>query len=91
MKLTERPILNKELKRDFRAGHIALKNDGSFEDLTKVIKETFPESKKEIEGNHLYYYGSFYGKYDYDWFGADDYYLPKVSISEFFKPETRKV
>ena len=76
--------MNEKLIKQLREGTIALKNDGTLEDLKKVLWYAFPEDKTNSEGTFKYYYKRpYYNK----WGCSDIINAPTHSVKEFLKPE----
>ena len=76
--------MNEKLIKQLREGTIALKNDGTLNELIKVLKYAFPLDIGNTTGLYLNYSAS--NKKDY-WTGADTPNLPSHSVKEFLKPE----
>ena len=76
--------MNEKLIKQLREGTIALKNDGTLNELKKVLKYAFPLDIGNTTGLYLKYSAS--NKKDY-WTGADTPNLPSHSVKEFLKPE----
>lgn len=77
--------MNEKLIKQLREGTIALKNDGTLEELREVLKYAFPNDKCKIIGDCKYYL-----KLDYGvniWAGNDRIDLPSHSVKDFIKPE----
>ena len=77
--------MNEKLIKQLREGTIALKNDGTLNELRKVLKYAFPLDTGNTTGLYLNYSAS--NKKDY-WTGADTPNLPSHSVKEFLKPES---
>ena len=76
--------MNEKLIKQLREGTIALKNDGTLEELEKVLQYAFP--------NDLYSSGKFpyyqaYGFHNRQWYPELETNLPSHSVKEFLKPE----
>lgn len=79
--------MNEKLIKQLREGTIALRNDGTLEELREVLKYAFPNDKTKISGNYKYYY-KFHNKYyGYEWGCDNGINFPKHSVKEFLKPE----
>ena len=76
--------MNEKLIKQLRERTIALKNDGTLNELRKVLKYAFPLDTGNTTGLYLNYSAS--NKKDY-WTGADTPNLPSHSVKEFLKPE----
>ena len=76
--------MNEKLIKQLREGTIALKNDGTLDELRKVLKYAFPLDIGNTTGLYLNYSAS--NKKNY-WTGADTPNLPSHSVKEFLKPE----
>ena len=76
--------MNKKLIKQLREGTIALKNDGTLNELKKVLKYAFPLDIGNTTGLYLNYSAS---NKKYYWTGADTPNLPSHSVKEFLKPE----
>lgn len=77
--------MNKELIKQLALGKIAVRNDGSLEELRQVLKEAFPKDDFITEGTHKNYILSD----DEDFWDAEDFTnLPSYSVKEFLKEET---
>ena|SRR5690606_933140 len=67
---------------DLRNGKCAVKNDGTVEELKKVLRLAFPSDNSVIEGAHKYYYSS---SHEGEWMGSsyprND--LPVQSVKNF--------
>jgi len=74
--------MNKKLIEQLQNGEIAVKNDGTLEQIKTVLKCAFPKDC-EPDGHHKYYYLNM----DYQWDCDDLVDLPKVSVKDFFKDE----
>jgi hypothetical protein len=77
--------MNEKLIKQLREGTIALKNDGTLEDLREVLKYAFPNDKTKSSGNRKYYFKHDFAEYAWDWGNKTD--LPSHSVKEFLKPE----
>ena len=76
--------MNEKLIKQLKERTIALKNDGTLNELRKVLKYAFPLDTGNTTGLYLNYSAS--NKKDY-WTGADTPNLPSHSVKEFLKPE----
>lgn len=76
--------MNKKLIKKLRKGTIALKNDGTLDDLIKILQYTFPLDKVIPIGTASKYICSDNKNY---WDGDDDTNLPTYSVKEFLKSE----
>ena len=77
--------MNEKLIKQLREGTIALKNDGTLEELREVLKYAFPNDDTKSNGNRKYYF-----KHDADeniWMWGEKTDLPTHSVKEFLKPE----
>ena len=76
--------MNEKLIKQLREGNIALKNDGTLEDLEKALQYAFPLDKGITSGLYLKYIAS----NDKDcWIGTDNTCLKSHSVKEFLKSE----
>ena len=76
--------MNEKLIKQLREGTIALKNDGTLEELREVLKCAFPNDSTKSYGNRKYYFKH----YDKNmWMFGEKTYLPSHSVKEFLKPE----
>ena len=78
--------MNKKLIKKLAAGEIAVKNDGTVEQLRKVLKAAFPDDEFPVKGSDVYYYSGDGGK----WAAFRETRLPSHPISDFYtddKPE----
>ena len=73
--------MNKELIKKLAAGEIAVKNDGTIEQLREVLKAAFPEDK-EPNGNFKYYQK--FMREDGLWDCVDHATIPSHPISDFY-------
>ena len=76
--------MNEKLIKQLREGTIALKNDGTLEELREVLKYAFPKEMTNPQGVLNYYYKR---PYHDEWIGIDYTHLPSHSVKEFLKPE----
>ena len=76
--------MNEKLIKQLREGTIALKNDGTLEELNKVLRYAFPNEPSESKGIRKYYFAT--SNKDY-WTLNDTTNLPSHSVKEFLKPE----
>ena len=74
--------MNEKLIKQLREGTIALKNDGTLDELRKVLKYAFPKYG-ETNGSFKYYYK----REDCAWEYSNETNLPTHSVKEFLKPE----
>lgn len=77
--------MNEKLIKQLREGTIALKNDGTLEELRQVLKLAFPNDNTKSNGNRKYYF-----KHDANeniWMWGEKTDLPSYSVKEFLKPE----
>ena len=77
--------MNEKLIKQLREGTIALKNDGTLDDLIKILQYAFPNDKCKIIGDCKYY-----SRLDYTeniWVNKNIIDLPTYSVKEFLKPE----
>lgn len=75
--------MNKKLIKQLRNGEIAVENDGTLEQLKKVLRVAFPKDKHDTLGAVKYY-----EKINDTYIGCNTKNLPTVSVKEFFKEET---
>lgn len=74
--------MNEKLIKQLQEGTIAVKNDGTLEDLKKVLKYACPKDNWPISGTY-----SFYIVYNIEWKGVSQTKLPSYSVKEFLKEE----
>ncbi len=74
--------MNEKLIKQLIEGTIALKNDGTLDELNKVLRYAFPNDSTKSNGNRKYYF-----KHDYKncWVVDDDTHLKSHSVKEFLK------
>ena len=77
--------MNEKLIKQLREGTIALKNDGTLEELNKVLRYAFPNDVPSSKGYCKYYFVSEDKNY---WSFNDTTDLPSHSVKEFLKPES---
>ena len=77
--------MNEKLIKQLREGTIALKNDGTLDELNKVLKYAFPNEPSESKGTFKYYYKR---PYFNEWVCSDKIDVPTHSVKEFLKPES---
>ena len=75
--------MNEKLIKQLREGTIALKNDGTIDELNKVLKYAFPNEPSESKGIRKYYFAT---SNKYYWTLTDTTNLPSHSVKEFLKP-----
>lgn len=76
--------MNEKLIKQLREGTIALKNDGTLDELNKVLRYAFPNDVSVLKGITKYYFVSEDKNY---WSLHDTTNLPSHSVKEFLKPE----
>ena len=76
--------MNERLIKQLREGIIALKNDGTLDELKNVLGYAFPEDITNLEGTRKYYYKRTYYN---EWGCSDIINAPTHSVKEFLKPE----
>ena len=77
--------MNEKLIKQLREGTIAVENDGTLDDLIKILQYAFPNDKCKIFGDCKYY-----SKLDYTesiWIGKNRIDLPTYSVKEFLTQE----
>ena len=77
--------MNEKLIKQLREGKIALKNDGTLDELNKVLRYAFPNDVSVSKGFTKYYFVSEDKNY---WSLYDTTNLPSHSVKEFLKPES---
>ena len=77
--------MNEKLIKQLREGTIALKNDGTLDELNKVLRYAFPNDVSVSKGFTKYYFVSENKNY---WSLFDTTDLPTHSVKEFLKPES---
>ena len=77
--------MNKKLIKQLREGTIAVKNDGTIDELNKVLKYAFPNDASVSKGFTKYYFAGLNKDY---WTLEDTTNLPTCSVKEFLKPES---
>ena len=83
--ITNSNKMNEKLIKQLREGTIALKNDGTLEELNKVLRYAFSNDVTSSKGYGKYYFVLEDKKY---WYFNDTTYLPSHSVKEFLKPES---
>lgn len=76
---------NQELITKARKGEIAILNDGSVEELQKVLKHAWPKDEQKPAGTSRYYERM----NDIQWGGQGYCDLPTHSVKDFFMPDTK--
>ena len=76
--------MNEKLIKQLREGTIALKNDGTLDELNKVLIYAFPNDVQSSKGYCKYYFVSEDKNY---WAFNDTTDLPLHSVKEFLEPE----
>ena len=76
--------MNEKLIKQLREGTIALKNDGTLEELEKVLQYAFPN---DLYSSGQYPYYQAYGFHNRQWYPEVETNLPSHSVKEFLKPE----
>lgn len=76
--------MNEKLIKQLREGTIAVKNDGTLDELNKVLRYAFPNDVSVSKGFTKYYFVSEDKNY---WSLHDTTNLPSHSVKEFLKPE----
>ena len=76
--------MNEKLIKQLREGTIALKNDGTLDELNKVLKYAFPNDVSVSKSFTKYYFVSKDKNY---WSLFDTTDLPSHSVKDFIKPE----
>lgn len=71
--------------KDLAEGKCAVKNDGTLEELHKVLKLAFPKDNNKPNGNCTYYYALDRNKNE--WISNDDTTIPIQSVKDFLIPE----
>ena len=83
--------MNEKLIEQLRKRTIAVENDGTLEELRKVLKYAFPNDKTKISGAFKYYYKYYYKLYHkscvWEWISSDETNLPIHSVKEFLTQE----
>ena len=77
--------MNEKLIKQLREGTIALKNDGTLDELNKVLQYAVPNDYTKSNGNRKYYFAT---SNKYYWTLNDTTNLPSHSVKEFLKPES---
>ena len=77
--------MNEKLIKQLRERTIALKNDGTLDELNKVLRYAFPNEPSESKGIAKYYFAGLNKDY---WTLKDKTNLPSHSVKEFLKPES---
>ena len=77
--------MNEKLIKQLREGTIALKNDGTLEELEKVLQYAFPNDLYSI-GQYTYYQA--HGFLNRQWYPKLETNLPSHSVKEFLKQES---
>ena len=76
--------MNEKLIKQLIEGTIALKNDGTLEELEKVLQYAFPN---DLYSSGQYHYYQAYGFHNRQWYPEVETNLPSYSVKEFLKPE----
>ena len=76
--------MNEKLIKQLREGTIALKNDGTLDELNKVLRYAFPYEETMSQGSAKYYFTGVNKDY---WTLNDETDLPSHSVKEFLKPK----
>ena len=76
--------MNEKLIKQLREGTIALKNDGTLEELEKVLQYAFPN---DLYSSGQYPYYQAYGFHNRQWYPELETNLQSHSVKEFLKPE----
>lgn len=78
--------MNEKLIKQLREGTIAVKNDGTLDELNKVLKYAFPNDYAKSNGNRKYYF-----KHDDEniWMWGEKTDLPSHSVKDFIKSESK--
>ena len=77
--------MNEKLIKQLREGTIALKNDGTLEELEKVLQYAFPNDLYS-SGQYTYYQAHEF--LNRQWYPKLETNLPSHSVKEFLKPES---
>lgn len=77
--------MNEKLLKKLREGTIAVKNDGTIDELNKVLKYAFPNDNSVSKGFTKYYFASKDKNY---WSLYDTTNLHSHSVKEFLKSES---
>ena len=77
--------MNEKLIKQLREGTIAIKNDGTIDELNKVLRYAFPNDASVSRGFTKYYFVSENKNY---WSLYETTDLPSHSVKEFLKPES---
>ena len=77
--------MNEKLIKQLREGTIAVKNDGTLDELNKVLRYAFPNDASVSKGTFKYYYKR---PYYNEWVCSDKIDVPIHSVKEFLKPES---
>ena len=76
--------MNEKLIKQLREGTIAVENDGTLDDLIKILQYAFPKDMTNPQGVLKYYYKR---PYHDEWIGIDYTHLPTHSVKEFLTQE----
>ena len=77
--------MNEKLIKQLREGTIAVENDGTLDDLIKILQYAFSNDKCKINGDCKYYFKLDYG--ENIWIGDNIVGLPTHSVKEFLNSE----
>ena len=77
--------MNEKLIKQLREGTIAVENDGTLDDLIKILQYAFPNDKCKIFGDCKYYSKLYYT--EGIWAGKNIIDLPTYSVKEFLTQE----
>jgi hypothetical protein len=73
--------MNKKLIKQLSDGKIAVKNDGTIDELNEILKEAFPSDDSQSIGIWDYYYGV---EKEHYWGCDSSTTLPTYSVKDFF-------
>jgi hypothetical protein len=73
--------MNKKLIQQLRNGKIAVKNDGTIDELNEILKEAFPSDDSQSIGIWDFYYGV---EKEHYWGCDSSTNLPSYSVKDFF-------
>ena len=79
--------MNKKLIKQLREGTVAVKNDGTIDELNKVLRYAFPSCENLPPSVHYEYYKVF-PLFKYHWTPLYDVVIPSHSVKEFLKQES---
>ena len=77
--------LNQKLIEQLRDGEIAVKNDGTLEELRQVLSEAFTRDASKTDGLNIFYYQNYFNAKEWDF--SHHTLMPSKSVKDFFVEE----